>query len=116
MQSAPEEFLYLAYLQQHCPATAGTSSAALLDMIRVNVAEGLGADWAQRLQGLEHLQAAGGAMASSAIRSQSSRFSSRSHMENANAAEKISQCVQATLPLAACARMRVPGSATFSSM
>jgi hypothetical protein len=58
---------YLAYLQQHCPATAGTSGAALLEMIQVNVAEGLGADWAQRLQGLEHLQAAGGAMASSAI-------------------------------------------------
>jgi hypothetical protein len=58
---------YLAYLQQHCPAPAGASSAALLDMIRVNVTEGLGADWAQRLQGLEPLQAAGGAMASSAV-------------------------------------------------
>ncbi|MGE0127373.1 MAG: hypothetical protein AB7U82_04625 [Blastocatellales bacterium] len=53
---------YLAHLRKNFPSSAGASREELMEMIRINVAEGLGEEWAEKLVKQEGLRAfAGGA-------------------------------------------------------
>lgn len=49
---------YLAHLRKHFPSSAGATREGLVEMIRINVAEGLGEEWAEKLEWLRALMKA----------------------------------------------------------